>query len=1003
MKAGNWRSEVDSLVEKGRLADALVFMELQCEKLDDQPVDERLDKLSKLIDVCYSQLNHKKASGYASDLLGRLGMSGHVSWLFGLTLSVLVCISYMFCGRVPGALLLIISKKYSLPSQPSVRWHHLRSILYGRFWQNIRECVHYPLMQLLVSETSEHKSLSIGMLGYSLSYAGYGVVGNGALQRVINDSFKVGKSDVAIQLLPHIVIGYGMAADVDRAKKAHEMMREKGLPPFYEYVTAANTISLSIADENLLVAQASIEQCFMQSFSLASSANHVQVYGGQAVLFALLSKRDEAVSLMKKSKDSATIGSSPLNWLYFYRLEALMWYALGDAEECSKSLDFALKYCEEYGRPKWHVLELRRIFLANLSLEDKGYCFGKFLFFRFLLSSLVLLNKGLLGKGLGILRKTLFERGFVYWSNSEKIEFYKKHLEDTDKGSASSPGKISLSIASAFMASYKDFAEPSVLTVELLREQIKDSLPVVDVVCLLGREAVLRYIENSYGNEGVVLINENTDKIKVNCKNEGFFIFVSAPKVDIGLHHELGGLFVGVLIPHVDVQSEDVIEAFLRVMVSQYVFSRSLLALEESKRLRVEQELDVNQSIAKTAQMLAHDLRRPFSMIEGILNMLSTPGDPAQQQAFATKYLPDVRRAIAEVTDMLSDVIEIGASDRLELSLVSPRSMVGDAVLEGLRYHPESDLSFCYEFNHRYLVKVDRRKMSRVMSNLVANAFQAMNFSGETRFVTDDLDKDGKLFTRCVIGNSGSVVAPEDQEKIFEAYFTKGKKAGTGLGLAIAQKVVREHGGDIWCVSNKEIGTEFHFLLPRGEEVDTTEVELLESSAEFRRQRARTLLQEDYSSPRHAQESDLERNLVVLLKELPRKLTIAIADDEAIYRNMLQEQLDSVAEVAERVEVALVVSGEDMLSLAKVRSFDVMVMDVDFGERFIDGFEAVRRLREQDVESTIVMHSNRGALKYQALSAEAGADLFVPKPLSRAVFYKILSSVAQNLLVTGCD
>ncbi|WP_086762516.1 ATP-binding protein [Nostoc sp. 106C] len=66
------------------------------------------------------------------------------------------------------------------------------------------------------------------------------------------------------------------------------------------------------------------------------------------------------------------------------------------------------------------------------------------------------------------------------------------------------------------------------------------------------------------------------------------------------------------------------------------------------------------------------------------------------------------------------------------------------------------------------------------------------------------------------IADNGSGIAPEDQAKIFETFFTtKPRGVGTGMGLSIShQIVVEKHGGQLSCKSEVGSGTEFIISLP---------------------------------------------------------------------------------------------------------------------------------------------------------------------------------------------
>ena len=57
-------------------------------------------------------------------------------------------------------------------------------------------------------------------------------------------------------------------------------------------------------------------------------------------------------------------------------------------------------------------------------------------------------------------------------------------------------------------------------------------------------------------------------------------------------------------------------------------------------------------------------------------------------------------------------------------------------------------------------------------------------------------------FVSVEIEDSGSGISAENEDRIFEPYFsTKNKDEGTGLGLNITKRIVEEQGGSISFVS----------------------------------------------------------------------------------------------------------------------------------------------------------------------------------------------------------
>jgi len=74
---------------------------------------------------------------------------------------------------------------------------------------------------------------------------------------------------------------------------------------------------------------------------------------------------------------------------------------------------------------------------------------------------------------------------------------------------------------------------------------------------------------------------------------------------------------------------------------------------------------------------------------------------------------------------------------------------------------------------------------------------------------------DGETAVSVYIQDSGAGIAPEDQDRIFDAFFTT-KQGGTGLGLSICRSIVEDHGGELRLSKTTAGGTSFELILPLG-------------------------------------------------------------------------------------------------------------------------------------------------------------------------------------------
>jgi hypothetical protein len=110
--------------------------------------------------------------------------------------------------------------------------------------------------------------------------------------------------------------------------------------------------------------------------------------------------------------------------------------------------------------------------------------------------------------------------------------------------------------------------------------------------------------------------------------------------------------------------------------------------------------------------------------------------------------------------------------------------------------------------------------VQQVILNLILNAVEAMSSvdegARELLISTEQSQTDGVL---TAVRDTGPGVAPEQIERIFEAFYTT-KSSGVGLGLSICRSIVEAHGGRLWAEANTPKGAAFQFSLPAGKWID---------------------------------------------------------------------------------------------------------------------------------------------------------------------------------------
>jgi len=105
-------------------------------------------------------------------------------------------------------------------------------------------------------------------------------------------------------------------------------------------------------------------------------------------------------------------------------------------------------------------------------------------------------------------------------------------------------------------------------------------------------------------------------------------------------------------------------------------------------------------------------------------------------------------------------------------------------------------------------VRAEEAEMQHTLINLLLNAVQASPAGGH---VTLEAETGSQVRVRVI--DNGCGIAPEDQKRIFEPFFSL-RRGGTGLGLFLSLNFVRRWGGDLHVASEPGRGSIFEIELP---------------------------------------------------------------------------------------------------------------------------------------------------------------------------------------------
>ena len=395
--------------------------------------------------------------------------------------------------------------------------------------------------------------------------------------------------------------------------------------------------------------------------------------------------------------------------------------------------------------------------------------------------------------------------------------------------------------------------------------------------------------------------------------------------------------------------------------------------IRESSGILKDRQLqnDALVSLGSAVQMFAHDVKKPFSMIQGYFNMLAT-AEPDRVHQLAGRYLPDIKKTIHHVDRLLADLMEMGAGASLYPEEVDPVAVLLAALEEVFAFEVNDHIELEWTTDHTSGVRADPQKLRRVFSNLLANARQAMGGRGRI-FLRSCNEGDQVEIT---IGNSGSFIPEAARERLFDLFYTRGKKSGTGLGLAIVKKIVDAHNGRITCFSDPQKGTWFVISLPSAGLPPATQVAPALPVA------SQDLVSQPATAPSPSRPAG------------PDRVTILVVDDEPLYGDLVRGLLSGFADLEALVHVAT--DDHQAMHLATTCQPDVILLDIDMGRHSQNGFAIFEQLREQGHPALICFHSNRMSEADRHRARQPGGGPVISKPLTMEKLREVLETLSQE-------
>ncbi|MFT4744664.1 MAG: signal transduction histidine kinase [Nitriliruptoraceae bacterium] len=228
----------------------------------------------------------------------------------------------------------------------------------------------------------------------------------------------------------------------------------------------------------------------------------------------------------------------------------------------------------------------------------------------------------------------------------------------------------------------------------------------------------------------------------------------------------------------------------------------------DHERLRADEAVAASQTRAEAVADTVHDLRAPLAGVYGYAQLLQRRADSLTQAQHATIVAGIVDES-ARLVRLVDEVFEAATAEARAAAMRDPLDLgrIAVSVVAGVQASATGagrDLTIELEVADDAIVLADRETLTRIVTNLVANA--AEHGGGVVMVRVQRRGSEVRLH----VADRGDGIAPEAMHELFRRRLGVAR----GRGLSIVDGLVRAVGGRISVRSQPGVGTVFTVRLP---------------------------------------------------------------------------------------------------------------------------------------------------------------------------------------------
>ena len=381
--------------------------------------------------------------------------------------------------------------------------------------------------------------------------------------------------------------------------------------------------------------------------------------------------------------------------------------------------------------------------------------------------------------------------------------------------------------------------------------------------------------------------------------------------------------------------------------------------ITETKQLRDLQSRAARlETAGKIAGQVAHDFNNLLGPIMAYPEFIR---DELPEDHVALTYLKDIENAARKIADINQDLLTMGRRGHFNQEILNLNTLIEQTVHEiGSR---SDQVSFDLQLSPELMnIRGGSAQLHRMLTNMLNNAFDAMQNSGKIAIKTENYYIDDEIlaythvprgeYIRLILSDTGCGIPEDIIYKIFDPFFTTktpDQSRGSGLGMSVVDSVVKDHKGYLDLESEIGRGTTFYLYFPVcRKEIDNENFEGIIGGSE----------------------------------------SILVVDDDNTQLNVTRKILEKLG-----YQVTTINNGEKAVEFISQNPHDLIILDMIMPPG-IDGTETYKRILEINPEQKAIIVSGYSESNRVLEAQKLGVGTFVRKPLTK---HTIAKAVRQEL------